>query len=231
MIKLKNILFEQKITNDSEFRKEIKAIEGEPPKNKVGNYVAFDDGFGTWTIGWGHTGDVKKGDVITPSKAEELLTNDIAEKVTTAKRKFPKYNSFDIQVKRAIVNALFRGDLGPATSKLINAKSINWNAVADEYLNSNEFKREREKTNQRRKFTGTKKLAQPDTNIFTRMSKNADRFRSAATNTEYIVQSGDTLSSIAAKQPKGITFQTIAAANNIDLNNPIITPGQKLIIK
>jgi len=47
----------------------------------------------------------------------------------------------------------------------------------------------------------------------------------------YIVQSGDTLSSIAATQPKGITFQTIAAANNIDLNNPIITPGQKLIIK
>ena len=34
---------------------------------------------------------------------------------------------------------------------------------------------------ERRARTGTKKLAQPDTNIYRRMSKNADRFRSAAT--------------------------------------------------
>jgi len=47
----------------------------------------------------------------------------------------------------------------------------------------------------------------------------------------YIVKSGDTLSSIAAKQPKGITIDTIAKANNIDLSNPVIQPGQKLKIK
>ena len=47
----------------------------------------------------------------------------------------------------------------------------------------------------------------------------------------YIVKSGDTLSSIAANQPKGITIDTIAKANNIDLSNPIIQPGQKLKIK
>ena len=229
MIKLKNILFEQ-ITTDSEFRKEIKAIEGDPPKNKSGNYIAFDDGFGNMTIGWGHIDNVKKGDIITPSKAEEYLTNDIAIKVKTAKRKFPKYDSFDIQIKRAIVNALYRGDLGPATSKLINTEPTNWNAVADEYLNSNEFRREKQKTMQRRKLTGTRKLAQPDTNIFIRMSKNADRFRSGATNTEYIVQSGDTLSSIAAKQPVGITIKTIAKANKISQDS-ILQPGQKLIIK
>ena len=83
---------------------------------------------------------------------------------------------------------------------------------------------------QRRKLTGTRKLAQPDTNIFIRMSKNADRFRSGATNTEYIVQSGDTLSSIAAKQPVGITIKTIAKANKISQDS-ILQPGQKLIIK
>ena len=47
----------------------------------------------------------------------------------------------------------------------------------------------------------------------------------------YIVRSGDTLSSIAAKQPEGITIDTIAKANNIDLSNPVIQPGQKLKIK
>ena len=47
----------------------------------------------------------------------------------------------------------------------------------------------------------------------------------------YIVQKGDTLSSIAAKQPAGITAKTIADANGIDINNPIIKPGQELKIK
>ena len=47
----------------------------------------------------------------------------------------------------------------------------------------------------------------------------------------YIVKSDDTLSSIAAKQPDGITINTIAKANNIDLTNPVIQPGQKLKIK
>jgi len=47
----------------------------------------------------------------------------------------------------------------------------------------------------------------------------------------YIVQDNDTLSGIAAKQPVGITINTIAAANNIDPTNPVIKPGQKLIIK
>lgn len=46
----------------------------------------------------------------------------------------------------------------------------------------------------------------------------------------YIVQAGDTLSSIAAKQPAGITAKTIADANGIDIKNPI-KPGQKLKIK
>lgn len=47
----------------------------------------------------------------------------------------------------------------------------------------------------------------------------------------YIVQDGDTLSSIAAKQPVGITAYTIAIANGIDIKNPIIKPGQELKIE
>ena len=65
-----------------------------------------------------------------------------------------------------------------------------------------------------------------------RMQWNYDKFKYYADSLKvYIVQSGDTLSSIAAKQPKGITAKTIALANNIDLDNPIIYPGQKLKIK
>ncbi len=32
---------------------------------------------GRWTIGWGHTGDVKKGDVITPHQAEVIFEYDL----------------------------------------------------------------------------------------------------------------------------------------------------------
>lgn len=30
-----------------------------------------------WTIGWGHTGGVKKGDTITQTRAEDLLRDDL----------------------------------------------------------------------------------------------------------------------------------------------------------
>jgi hypothetical protein len=45
----------------------------------------------------------------------------------------------------------------------------------------------------------------------------------------YTVKDGDTLSSIAAKQPVGITIKTIAKANKISQDS-ILRPGQKLII-
>lgn len=40
---------------------------------------AYDDGVGVWTIGWGHTKGVKKGDVITIEQAEQFFRDDLAE--------------------------------------------------------------------------------------------------------------------------------------------------------
>lgn len=39
---------------------------------------AYQDSDGVWTIGWGHTGDVQAGDVITAHQAEVLLAADVA---------------------------------------------------------------------------------------------------------------------------------------------------------
>lgn len=48
---------------------------------------------------------------------------------------------------------------------------------------------------------------------------------------EYIVKSGDSLSKIAAKYPKSVTWQTIYAANRDQITHPdLIYPGQKLRI-
>ena len=38
---------------------------------------AYQDSVGVWTIGWGHTGDVKRGQSITIHQAEALLALDI----------------------------------------------------------------------------------------------------------------------------------------------------------
>lgn len=38
---------------------------------------AYQDSAGVWTIGWGHTGDVRRGQSITVHQAEALLALDI----------------------------------------------------------------------------------------------------------------------------------------------------------
>lgn len=40
---------------------------------------AYQDQVGVWTIGYGHTKNVKKGDVITLAQAEEFLLQDVDE--------------------------------------------------------------------------------------------------------------------------------------------------------
>lgn len=49
----------------------IKKYEG----LRLASYV---DSSGVWTIGYGHTGDVKMGDVITKEEAERLLIQDLS---------------------------------------------------------------------------------------------------------------------------------------------------------
>lgn len=43
--------------------------------------LAYQDGGGVWTIGHGHTHDVKKGDIITAAQAQWLLEFDIQDSV------------------------------------------------------------------------------------------------------------------------------------------------------
>lgn len=39
--------------------------------------TAYQDSVGVWTIGYGHTGDVRPGEVITQAQADEMLRNDL----------------------------------------------------------------------------------------------------------------------------------------------------------
>lgn len=70
---------------------------------------------------------------LTKDQVEKLFNVDVKIKEKLASKRISDYNSFDQNTKNAIVNALYRGDLGPKTINLINAK--NWKAAAVEYLN------------------------------------------------------------------------------------------------
>lgn len=65
---------------------------------------AYDDGGGVWTIGYGHTKNVKSNDVITQDQADEFLKEDIkwAEDTVNAFVNVPlKQNQFDALVSLA----------------------------------------------------------------------------------------------------------------------------------
>jgi lysozyme len=85
--------------------------------------TAYDDGRGVWTIGWGHTRGVKKGDTCTMAQADAWLQQDVAEAVAAVNRlvKVPlTQNQFD-----ALVSLVFNCGPDPLVKTLghlLNAK-------------------------------------------------------------------------------------------------------------
>jgi hypothetical protein len=95
---------------------------------------------GSDTIAYGHK--IQKGEDystgLTDSEAERLLEKDINKKIEFAKTKMPNFDSMPATVKIAIVNALFRGDMGPETMKLLAQNKFK--EASKEYLNHKEYK-------------------------------------------------------------------------------------------
>ena len=106
----------------------IKEFEGYRSK-------AYKDSAGVWTIGYGHTGDVAPGDIISAHQGEVLLTKDLewAEKAITDLVKVPlNQNQFD-----ALVSFVYNVGKG-AFRKSTLLKKLNEKQYI---LASNEFKR------------------------------------------------------------------------------------------
>lgn len=98
---------------------------------------AYLDGGGVWTIGWGHTKDVKKGDTCTLAQANAWYSEDTQEAVDAVNRlvKVPlTQNQFD-----ALVSFTFNcGVEALATSTLLrklNAKD--YDGARDEFVKWN----------------------------------------------------------------------------------------------
>ncbi len=68
---------------------------------------------GVWTIGWGHTKDVKEGDTITLQTAERLLAEDIASITESATfRAFCETYNMSNNQANALLSFVFNGGIG-----------------------------------------------------------------------------------------------------------------------
>jgi len=68
---------------------------------------AYQDDVGVWTIGVGHTGNVKAGDKITMEQARTYLSQDIEEAVDDAKYLCPDWAFMSEPRKGVMVNMAF----------------------------------------------------------------------------------------------------------------------------
>lgn len=87
--------------------------------------LAYPDAGGIWTIGYGHTGGTKSGDVITETEADRLLSIDLEEAETEINRlNLPlTQNQFD-----ALVSFVFNVGIGNfRKSTLLKKVSANAN--------------------------------------------------------------------------------------------------------
>lgn len=98
---------------------------------------AYQDVVGIWTIGYGHTKDVKPGQIITSQKADELLLQDVASTEVGVRKLVPPscgHNQFSALVCFAYNVGL--GNLSKSTLlKKLLAKDVS--GAAEEFLKWN----------------------------------------------------------------------------------------------
>jgi LysM repeat protein len=183
---------------------------------------------GTGTIAYGHkltSSDIASGRFtkgISQQDAEQLLKDDLFAASRKALAIIPKYKSLPDNVRQALINAVYRGELKSThkTVKLMNADK--WSAAAKEYLNNAEYNsrpgvRNRMDWNQKQFLSIVKDTA----------AEEPAETQSTKTPKTYTVKSGDSLGAIASKYKT--TVDSLKRANK--LKSDLIKPGQKLIIK
>ena len=122
---------------EGKFNKMYLDTEGKPTIG-IGHYLnntpedrnLFKSLFGT-TVDYDKV--LKGTQSLDNNQVEKLFNVDVKLKEKLASKKISGFSSFPQYIKNAIINALYRGDLGPKTIGLINKG--NWKAASEEYLN------------------------------------------------------------------------------------------------
>jgi len=137
MISLKRLLTET-VVKDPKFIAYIKSVEGLGKGSTEKKHVAYYDTVGkVWTIGYGHTGNVKSGMTWTAAVAEQYLIDDLIKAETRAldfvKQNYPASKLGTTQTQMLTDFAFNLGGLSkfPTFTKAVVTK--NWKLAAQEY--------------------------------------------------------------------------------------------------
>lgn len=102
-------------------KKYVKAIQLALEQLKIDEgcrLTAYQDIVGVWTIGYGHTGGVKKGDKITQKEAEEFLLEDTLEAARDASTLPVGFDGLNAVRQAVLINMTFNLGL----TRLLNFK-------------------------------------------------------------------------------------------------------------
>ena len=134
--------------------KSFAQVINDPFLKKAADYIKRNEGVksrlykdskGFWTIGIGHLVTPNemsyyRGRTLSQEEIYDLFAKDMQKKLSLVKKHFPKYNSYSDELKIAILDGYFRGDLAHSdkTRALLNAGKFK--AAAKEYLNHDEYR-------------------------------------------------------------------------------------------
>jgi GH24 family phage-related lysozyme (muramidase) len=109
----------------------------------------YEDDVGVDTFGVGQTAE---------NKGKNFFTETYPKYVARAHKLVKGLGSMPQETQNAVLSAVYRGDMGPETAKLLSAGRFK--EAADEYLNHAEYKKRRDKD--------------PEDGVVLRMERNAD---------------------------------------------------------
>lgn len=136
MIRLKNILNESAAL-DSDFINYIKDQEGSVKDPNTGLHKSYKDSVGVWTIGYGHTGNVKPGQRWNERQAESALRIDLQDAVSKVnnyvKQKFPTAKIDTHQTKMLTDFAFNLGGLSKFPKFVTAVVKQDWNTAVENY--------------------------------------------------------------------------------------------------
>ncbi len=192
---------------------------------------AYQDSAGVWTIGYGHTGNVKPGDRITQAQAEELLQKDTAwaqqavrdqVKVPLSQGQFDALTSFTFNLgagaleKSTLLKKLNAGDYAGA-----QAEFGKWVHAGGQVLQGLVRRRAAEAD----LFGNSAPQGGAAPASGAPAAANGGGSNNAAGG-DYTVKKGDTLWDIA--RAHGVSLQALIAANPQIANPDLIFPEQKI---
>jgi len=117
---------------------EVQKLFPDIPLNDVQKHVIRKEGYvaGEYT----DVGKVAKGVGQTGEFVDKTFLDTFAEKEDLARRLIPDYDSLSLDLQKAIMSGVYRGDLSGSPKTLDFINQGQWGLAADEFLDNNEYR-------------------------------------------------------------------------------------------